>query len=1004
MSKSRIKRLAAAVFSMTLAISAIPFGVYAAEEQKHITVDGSIEGDYRILERGDELLFSAKDLAEISGFSYLEEDGQIILSRGAKDVRIDPKKSQMYLLEGTGADTDRKLKTKPVEEDGDWFLPGSEVLPQLNISIFSTEGGILCVSRDIVSIWDIYEDFDAKDYIFDFARACTNMGIETNGTKVLAALNNKGILGNVVGWVPFENESSIAEFATYNSIFEDMLFESDSSVKMWNTIWENEEVIDERKKILELTENAADVTNVPVEIATHFFKEFGKYAVLADQTEVTLNDKLAMLKAVGESYGGVNHYPPEIRLRASNTRASYDSFDVIGAITRALESFPEFTLDVANFIDLSIWVDPFYKSLDLPAPIFAEELKDVDNAVYYEVLSNCARAAFEDYGMEHGTDCFRHHAMIYMYACEYSWRAMAEYAKRLKSSYADDFEFIADTCLERKGELYACAASSANDNRGFDEKSDAEESKRLKEVFASITKRDEAGPQLSIKENSSRSEVSVGTGEGDKKAGSNNLNMNYIKDDYCNFPATCMVSDGENLFMTMPSTLAFGVTGILRYPLTSAVSSMYDGTLVYEITIPEDQLDPSLKYPEYGEPIAIGMYDKENLCVVMPTGERDYDFDKGTSNDVVRLEKIPAFDVTYAGEGNVYDTFTMTECVERPKLVGEWFYFERDLESGVHGLFRRSIYSGKEEQIAEHYVGYREETGVERLTYILDEESLIAIRYNNQKSEMLIMDIGNGSIESVELDTEGEVVGVYDGYVYFTGEPANYKLPLYRMKKELWEPELVLTNTSYGYRYNFYQNTMFLLSDDDVFVIPLDAMGRDYSDYEKIHIYTAVSVELAPPLPDSGIWIWDGKIWTYSCSSELNSTLKVLGECEGIISQFTAQMEAQEIQESVEETEPLNDGNELNLSGIYSIGSMSDDAPAIQFHLDTETVQIWNFDIFSFTEQKECYLVAGYRVVDGGIEISAPYGYEFYQVESTNDGITISKDGVSHFFEKAPTF
>ena len=225
MSKSRIKRLAAAVLSMTLAISAIPFGVYAAEEQKHITVDGSIEGDYRILERGDELLFSAKDLAEISGFSYLEEDGQIILSRGAKDVRIDPKKSQMYLLEGTGADTDRKLKTKPVEENGDWFLPGSEVLPQLNVSIWGTEDGYLYIHRDDISIWDIYEDFDAKDYKFDFARACTNMGIGTKGTKVLAAFNNKGGLGSLIGGITFESDSTIAEFSTYNTIFEDMLFD-----------------------------------------------------------------------------------------------------------------------------------------------------------------------------------------------------------------------------------------------------------------------------------------------------------------------------------------------------------------------------------------------------------------------------------------------------------------------------------------------------------------------------------------------------------------------------------------------------------------------------------------------------------------------------------------------------------------------------------------------------------------------------------------------------------
>ncbi len=1003
MSKSRTKRLTAAVLSMALAISAIPLGVYAAEEMKYVTVDGSVEGDFRVLEHGDELLFSAEDLAEISGFSYEKKDEQIILSRGAKDVRIDPKKSQMYLLEGTGADTDRKLKTKPVEEDGEWFLPGSEVLPQLNISVLGMEDGFLYIYRDDISIWDIYEDFDANDYKFDFARACTNMGVKTNGTKVMAALNNKGLsemtkVGKLVG------HRYQSDVVTYTDIFEDMILEKDSSEKAWNIVWKDADIIAD---LLECAGKLTGGSESEIDLGSvfTFADEMGEYALLAKHAEIIESDKLELIKAIQDNYGGNYHYAKEIREAASGISNTYTEIGKNGALAKLNETLRKIWVESEMSLDLSSFstaMDPYLEEFGIST--FAEELKDVDNAVYYEVLANCAKTAIKDYGMKHGTDCFRHHAMIYTYACEYSWRAMAEYAKRLKSSYADDFEFIADTCLERKGELYACAASSVNDNRGFDEESDAEEGQRLREVFASIVKRDVTGPQLSIKENSSQPAVSVGTGEGDTKAGSNNLNMNYIKDEFNNFPSTCMVSDGKNLFMTMSATFAFGVTGILRYPLDSAMNSVYDGTLVYEITIPEDQLDPSLKYPEYGEPIAIGMYDKENLCVVMPTKESDYDRDKGTFNDVVRFEKIPAFDVTYAGEGNEYDTFTMTECVDRPKLAGEWFYFERDLGSGIHGLFRRSIYSGKEEQITEHYVGYREETGVERLTYVLDEENLIAMRYNNAGAEAIVMNVRNGSVESVELGTECEVVGTYDGYVYFTGEPANYKLPLYRMKKGVWEPELVLSNTSYGYRYNFYQNTMFLLSEDDVFVIPLDLMGKDYSDYEKIHIYTAISMELAPPFPDSGIWIWGGKIWTYSCFGELNSTLKVLGECEGIISQYTVQMEAQEIQTSVEKTESLNDENELNLEGIYSIGGMSDDAPAIQLHPDTETVQIWNFEMMSFREQRGCYMTSTYRVVEGGIEVSAPYGYDFYKVEPGDGGITISKDGISYFFEKSPAY
>lgn len=1011
MKQSKKKCLTAWLLSMALAVSAIPFRSFAEEEMTCISVEGSVEGDFRVIERDGELLLSAEDLAEISGFEYAEKDGQLILSRGAKHIRIDPKKATMYLLEGTGADNERKLKTKPAEEDGTWFLPGSEVLPQLNVTVAATEEGALYVFRDVISIWDIYEDFDANDYKFDFARACTNIGVGTKGTKALAVMNNNGVIGMAVGWIPYESDANIAEYAVYNEIFEDMLMERDSTVEMWETIWKNKDVYDEGEEIKEAVEILTKTAEPKgpeikagktLEVVTHFFKEFGEYALLAAQTDTALNDKLAMLGAVSESYGGRNHYPAEIRLRASNTRAAYDSFDIIGAVTRALESFPEFTIDVAHVFDLSVWIDPLYKSLDIPAPIFAQELKDVDKAVYYEVLSNCARAAFEDYGMKHGTDCFRYHAMIYTYACEYSWRAMAEYAKRLKSSYADDFEFIADTCLERKGELYACAVSSENDNRGFDEESDAAESMRLKEVFSSTVKADKTGPQLSVQDKPSKTEVSVGTPEGDEKSGSNNLNMNYITGDYNKVPATCMVSDGKNLFMTMPESIAFGVTGIIRLPLDTAMNSVYDGTIVYEIQIPDDQLNPSLKNPEFGEPIAIGMYDKEHLCVVMPAGEQELDRGKGTYNDKVRLEKIPAFDVTCAGEGDSYDTFTMTECVDRPKLAGEWFYFEREMEGGVHGLFRRSIYSGKEEKIAEHYVGYHEETGVERLTYVLDEENLVVMRYNNAEAEAIVMDVHDGSVESIAMDGECEAAAVYDGYVYFLGEPANYHLPLLRMKKGVWEPEVVLTDTSYGYRYNFFRDVMFLLSEDDVFVIPLDSMGKEYRDYEKITLYSAISLELAPPFPDSGIWIWDGKIWTYSCLKEYSSTLKVLGECEGIISQFASQTEMQETQAQVSEKESAKSGGDLNLCGIYSIGAMSDDAPAIQFNPDTGTIQIWNFVLETLSEQNGSYMSSHYRIVEGGFELSYPHGYEFFEVFENEDGITISKDGDGCFFEAYP--
>lgn len=199
---------------------------------------------------------------------------------------------------------------------------------------------------------------------------------------------------------------------------------------------------------------------------------------------------------------------------------------------------------------------------------------------------------------------------------------------------------------------------------------------------------------------------------------------------------------------------------------------------------------------------------------------------------------------------------------------------------------RKSILDGAEETIFE-YASANGETGAPRLTFVVDETCLTAIYYrdgNDGAGTVIWVDTASGTVNQSELGINGNLQGVHDGYVYYTACIESQKV-LYRMAKGVWEPEVVCTDyrpadfTAEGC-INFYGNTMYVRWYDRLYVVPLENAGMALTDYEAYRLYTAVSPEQAPTYPTSGIWIWDGKLWAYSCLQELNSSLKVFMDCE----------------------------------------------------------------------------------------------------------------------------
>ena len=166
-------------------------------EAAYITVNLSgYERRVQVFTWEEDLLFSARDLADLSGFVLKSTPEAVSLTRGAKEIRVERSSGKLTCSLVSGS---KILKSPVLELGGETYLSGAELLPWLNVGM-KFEDGILYMVPNPVSLWDFAGEINLKDYGFSDQKCTEIMGIsskelnailymERNDSVIFSALN-----------------------------------------------------------------------------------------------------------------------------------------------------------------------------------------------------------------------------------------------------------------------------------------------------------------------------------------------------------------------------------------------------------------------------------------------------------------------------------------------------------------------------------------------------------------------------------------------------------------------------------------------------------------------------------------------------------------------------------------------------------------------------------------------------------------------------------------------
>ena len=353
----------------------------------------------------------------------------------------------------------------------------------------------------------------------------------------------------------------------------------------------------------------------------------------------------------------------------------------------------------------------------------------------------------------------------------------------------------------------------------------------------------------------------------------NNVNQNsYITEVYGSglvidaAPAQ-MVSDGESLYLSCVTN--GDVNGVFRCPLDAR--SISDGSLIYECNALEST-----------GPVALGILDRDNLCVVIRGKELPgYPIDTSSwYNEEVVFQKIPTEKLTYWGEDQSYDSCSVILNPESnlPNIAGEWFFYTTALEDNeTCQLRKRSIQSGEDVLLTEFSLG--------KTIHCLFGDDGKLIYYLNDPlasvQEIFVMDSGTGEItSSLSLEIWG-LLGIHNDLLYYKADHPNEAMwgsAYYRIPLTGGEPELVCSATNVmtdGDAVNFTSDAIYTRSYDLLYRIPLDDLGKEDYPYTRLHI--CPDPNQSTPYPDCGLWVWNDTVWVYNNEpGEYNAQLKAL--------------------------------------------------------------------------------------------------------------------------------
>ena len=456
--------------------------------------------------------------------------------------------------------------------------------------------------------------------------------------------------------------------------------------------------------------------------------------------------------------------------------------------------------------------------------------------------------------------------------------------------------------------------------------------------------------------------------------GSNNINNNCFTlypDSYTGSAKTAMISDGESLYVSV--FINEGRSGIFKCALTD--TDLSNAQMVF---IPDVIAEETF-------PIALGFLDSDTLCAVAQLPDEYH---------IYGLYEIAADGSTTGTAPEPYCTVKIEDShFFQPKIVGNYLYYTALITPNDYSTYALMRLHLSGEQEPEELLTYQ---GGEEISAIFDGDRRMFSCVIGSDGAIREHDLYTGEIREhlpVSASSTCILKGYHEDCVYYRADSGIHQLSL------VDGAETLVVDGLFDYAMNFGQDAVYVIEQPFLYRIPYSEFGGSTYPHmdlnrvspEKFSQYEAGLIS-GPLLAtyDPCLWFWNGQLWTFYAAGDWSNTLHVLP-----LDQFG---EAE--QTNQEETAAAGGNTAHGLSGMYYIGQMSDDAPAIEFSPDTETIQVWNFDLDFFTVSEGTYLSSRYTVTADGFEVSFPFGNVSFQVTEDPTGFMLSRDGNEYYFEK----
>lgn len=487
------KRLFCLILVLSLLLSGIPLSVNAQDTagSVYITVRTCLPDPYGItvsrdrivhaLEDGNDLLISARDLAEFCGFALdYPDENTVTFTRGYKVVSVDLTTSRVRFYSSMDPDmcsnATVELPSQVVNHNGQYYLSAAGMLPRLNVNC-SLNDGLLTILPSPVSLWDFLYDIDLSDYFFDIAYCAQVLDCSQKHIQALA-YSRFDLSDSVICGIDAEFADTREFYAILDRFMQDETASDQAIAQLSESCGVVAELAGNYEEVFEWidlicpgsaeTFQADFVGDVgkPFEI-THKVTRFMAYCNLFNQDN---SRKIAMMDSFINNYG--YEYNEELIDAARQVKMSYEDF-WLGLLFKGGYDFIYELTDTITFESIREFLGVNFMN-QLPdnelleqTPYF-EGLMDATKLVYNKQFDPNSRRQISDWYS---------HAFLYFYSVEQIYWGMAQHVLDMDGGQYDDFQSFQQTAasMEHMYGQYLAASLYINndlfDNSFFQAKS-----------------------------------------------------------------------------------------------------------------------------------------------------------------------------------------------------------------------------------------------------------------------------------------------------------------------------------------------------------------------------------------------------------------------------------------------------------------------------------------------------------------------------------------------------